>query len=36
MSLEMAPNNFAFDFKQIFFNPFESPDGKFFSRMIEI
>ena len=26
----MAPNNFEFDFKQISFNPFESPDEKFF------
>ena len=26
----MAPNNFEFDFEQISFNPFESPDEKFF------
>ena len=26
----MAPNNFEFDFEQISFNPFESPDGKMF------
>ena len=30
MSFEMAPNNFEFDFEQISFNPFESPDGKMF------
>ena len=27
-SFEMAPKNSEFDFKQIFFNPFESQDGK--------
>ena len=32
MAFEMAPNNFGFDFEQISFKPFESPDGK----MIEI
>ena len=26
----MAPNNFEFDFKQMSFNPIESPDGKTF------
>ena len=26
----MAPNNFEFDFKQIYVNPFESPDVKIF------
>ena len=30
MSFEMAPSNFDFDFKQIFFNPFESSDWKIF------
>ena len=30
MSFQMAPNNFEFVFKQISFNPFESPDGKSF------
>ena len=26
----MAPNNFEFDFEQICFNQFKSPDGKIF------
>ena len=30
MSFEVAPNNFEFDFEQISFNPFQSPDGKLF------
>ena len=30
MSFEMVPHNFEFDFEQISFNPFESPDGKIF------
>ena len=30
MSFEMAPSNFDFDFKQIFFNPFESSDWNIF------
>ena len=30
MSFEMAPNNFEFDFEQISFKLFESPDGKIF------
>ena len=30
MSFEMAPNNFDFDFKQIFLNPFESSGRKIF------
>ena len=30
MGFEMAPKNFEFNFEQIFFNPFESPDGKIF------
>ena len=29
-SFEMAPKNSEFDFKQIFFNPFESQDGKIY------
>ena len=32
MSFEMASNNFEFDFEQISFNPFESPDGKIFQN----
>ena len=30
MTFEMAPNNLDFDFEQISFKPFESPDGKIF------
>ena len=30
MTFEIAPNNFEFDFQQISFKPFESPDGKIF------
>ena len=30
MSFEMAPNNFEFNFKEIPFNLFKSPDGKIF------
>ena len=30
MTIEMAPNNSEFDFEQISFKPFESPDGKIF------
>ena len=30
MIFEMVPYNFQFDFRQFFFNPFESSDGKFF------